>query len=99
MAGIEGMEGIVKLGRCSSRVMEMLERLGRRELKLRHSPDRVVVIPSPSAVAADIRRDLRDLGKGRLRRCQRAWLVSTTFFLQLLLHTIASKKMLATPAT
>ena len=55
MAGIEGMEGMVKLGRCSSRLMEMLERLGRRELMLRHSLDMVVVIPSPSAVAADIR--------------------------------------------
>ena len=55
MAGIGGMFKLERLGSCSSREREMLERLGRREVSLRHNLDMVVVIPSPSAVAADIR--------------------------------------------
>ena len=91
MLGKPGILG--KLGKLG-----MLGMLGKCVLMLYQSFLIVTVHPSPTGRGGIGIAGIDRARIGRLRPCQRAFPVSSTFCLQLLLHTIASNEMAATPA-
>ena len=108
-----GMEGMVRLGRVNMEgrwgifmlgklgklgMLGMLSMLGKCVLMSYQSFLIVTVHPSPTGRGGIGIAGIDRARIGRLRPCQRAFPVSSTFCLQLLLHTIASNKIAATPA-